>query len=94
MSNPAVCFAPGDYIQEELKARGWCNLHLADLLRVSDREIDELLLGEMEITPDLAQRLSAAFGTSAQLWLNLQASYSSWIEAVGEELERQSGGEG
>ena len=41
-----------------------------------------LLLDEcIDITPELALRLARYFGTTAQLWLNLQASYE--LKVVG-----------
>ena len=33
------------------------------------------------ITPDMALRLSKAFDTSAELWLNLQTNYDLWNAA-------------
>ncbi len=30
------------------------------------------------ISPEMAVRLSIAFGTSSELWLNMQSSYDLW----------------
>jgi HTH-type transcriptional regulator/antitoxin HigA len=37
--------------------------------------INEIVKGTKQITPETAIELSAAFGTSAQFWTNLEANY-------------------
>ena len=39
------------------------------------RLISELIGAKRAVTPETAKGLAAAFGTSAQLWLNLESSY-------------------
>jgi HTH-type transcriptional regulator/antitoxin HigA len=73
---PAEVFPPGEFIREELEARGWTQ---ADLARIIDRPIQAVNLilgGKKKITARTATELAAAFGTSPELWLNLQSSYS------------------
>ena len=72
---PAEVFPPGEYLREELEARGWTDYHLASRLGLSMAGAGDLLAGRMQITRDLAARLAAAFGTSPELWANLQQSY-------------------
>jgi addiction module HigA family antidote len=45
---------------------------------------------ETGITADTALRLSRAFGTTAQMWLNLQNSYDMRVaqQEIGKELAR------
>ena len=64
-------FPLGDFLQEELNARGWTQGNLAEILNCSPRLISELISGKRAITPEMAEGLSAAFGTSAQYWMNL-----------------------
>ena len=45
--------------------------------------VSGILDAQIEITPDLAESISAALGTSAQLWLNLQAAYRSHTSVHG-----------
>src|SRR6266542_3771485 len=52
---------------------------LATALGVSRKTISKLVNGKGRITPQLALRLSIAFRTSPQLWLNLQQNYDLWV---------------
>jgi addiction module HigA family antidote len=48
---------------------------LARDIRVPARRINEICRGKRAITPDTALRLGRFFGTSAELWMNLQKRY-------------------
>ena len=72
---PAVAFPPGDYIKEALDARGWTQDEFAEIVGRPRNFISQLINGEKAITPRAAKELAAALGTSAILWLNLEASY-------------------
>lgn len=48
---------------------------LAREIGVPPRRINEIVHGKRTITADTAVRLGKFFGTSAQLWLNLQSHY-------------------
>jgi HTH-type transcriptional regulator/antitoxin HigA len=72
---PAVAFPPGDYIREALDERGWTQDEFAEIIGRSPRFVGELISGEKAITPRAAKELAAALGTSAILWLNLEAAY-------------------
>jgi HTH-type transcriptional regulator/antitoxin HigA len=50
-------------------------LDLADILGRPPQAINEVIKGKRAITPDTARGLAEAFGTSAQLWMNLQSAY-------------------
>jgi HTH-type transcriptional regulator/antitoxin HigA len=72
---PAVAFSPGDYIKEALEGRGWTQDEFAEIIGRSPNFVTQLVNGEKAITPRAAKELAAAFGTSAILWLNLEAAY-------------------
>jgi len=72
---PAEVFPPGEIIREEIEARGWSQVEFAEILGRPPRLVSELIAGKRAITPETAKGLAAAFGTSAQLWLNLESSY-------------------
>ena len=74
-TTPAEVFPPGEFIQDELDARGWTQTDLADILARNFRLVNEVVNAKRGITPETAKGLAAAFGTTAQLWLNLQAAY-------------------
>jgi HTH-type transcriptional regulator/antitoxin HigA len=72
---PAEAFPPGDIIREELDARGWTQADLADILGTSISHINEVLNARAGVTAETAKGLAEAFGTSAEVWLNLEARY-------------------
>jgi HTH-type transcriptional regulator / antitoxin HigA len=71
----AEVFPPGDFIKEEIDARGWTQNDLADITGKSVRLISEVISGKRAVTPDTARALADAFGTSAQIWMNMESAY-------------------
>ena len=51
---------------------------LANVLGVSRKTVSKLANERGSITPDMALRLSRAFSTSPDLWMNLQKNYDLW----------------
>lgn len=68
-------FPPGEYIRDELEARGWTQEDLAAILGRPLSAVNQIIKGNKAITPQTAHELAAAFGTSAELWLNLENAY-------------------
>lgn len=68
-------FAPGEYIRDELEARGWTQEAFAHILGRPLKTVNQIITGVKAITPQTAQEIAAAFGTSAELWLNLESAY-------------------
>jgi HTH-type transcriptional regulator/antitoxin HigA len=68
-------FPPGEYLRDELEARGWTQTEFAEILGRPVRLVNEILAGKRGITPDTAREIGAALGTSPMLWLNLEAAY-------------------
>jgi len=57
------------------------NLTVADAakaLGVSRKTLSSILNGRIRISPKMAVRLSIAFDTTAQSWMNQQAHYDLW----------------
>ena len=54
---------------------------LAEDLHISRKTLSKIINERGSITPDMALRLSKAFDTSAELWLNLQTNYDLWNAA-------------
>ena len=79
MNRPiAEAFPPGEFIRDELEARGWTQGDLADILGRTEPKVSELINGKRAITPQTAKELAAAFGTSPQVWLNLETAFQLW----------------
>jgi HTH-type transcriptional regulator/antitoxin HigA len=72
---PAEVFAPGEFIADELKARNWSQVELAEIMDRPPRLISELVAGKRAITPETAKGLGAAFGTGAEFWMNLERDF-------------------
>ena len=67
---------PGEILLEEyLKPLGLSQHRLALCLGVDPRRINEIVQGKRSITADTALRLARFFGTTAQMWLNMQTWY-------------------
>lgn len=73
MANGA--YSPREYICAEVSARRWSRAVFAKRLGSDEQEADALVWSEVEIDKALAARLSRAFGTSAAIWLRLEANY-------------------
>ena len=50
----------------------------AEALGVSRKTLSAILNGRAGISPEMAVRLSIAFGTTAESWLNQQTQYDLW----------------
>ena len=50
----------------------------AEALGVTRKTLSAILNGRAGISPEMAVRLSLAFGTSAESWLNQQTQYDLW----------------
>ena len=88
--NPEA-FTPGEYIREELVERGWTQMDLAEILGRPPQVVNEIVAGKRSITPETARGLGDAFGTSAQLWMNLEASYQlSRVSAKDDTVSRRA----
>jgi addiction module HigA family antidote len=67
---------PGEILAEEfMKPLGLSINALARDLHVPPNRIHGIVHGTRSITADTALRLATYFGTSAELWLNLQSEY-------------------
>lgn len=74
----AEVFPPGEFIKEELEARNWNQVELAEIIGRQPSVINEIILGKRSISPEIAKELGEAFGTSAEYWLNLESIYQLW----------------
>ncbi len=52
---------------------------LAEILGVSRKTLSKIVNERGSVTPDMALRLSKAFKTTPELWLNLQQNYDLWL---------------
>ena len=52
----------------------------AKALGVSRKTLSAILNGRAGVSPEMAVRLSIAFSTTAESWLNQQVQYDLWLE--------------
>ena len=70
---------PGEMIKDEIMARGLTQKELAQQMGVSYTVFNEILNGKRPVTTEYALLLEAALGTSANIWLGLQADYNMQV---------------
>jgi antitoxin HigA-1 len=82
---------PGEVLQDLLAEAGISVNALALALRVPANRIGGIVKGRRGITPDTALRLACYFGTSARLWVNLQAKHDLDVaeDAMGRAIIRE-----
>ena len=81
---------PGEILMEDfIKGFGITQSKVAAAIGVPSRRINEIVHGKRGITADTAVRLAKYFGTSAELWMNLQSHYELRLErrALREQLD-------
>lgn len=67
---------PGEILKEDyLEPLGITPAALARALHVSAPTVNDIVRQRRNISADVALRLAQALGTTAQFWLNLQATY-------------------
>ncbi len=78
----AEAFPPGEFIKDELEARGWTQEDLAEITGLASPVISNIINTKRAISPDVASSIAAAFGTTAQFWMNLETSYQLFTEST------------
>jgi addiction module HigA family antidote len=67
---------PGEILQEEfMRPHGLSQNRLARDIDVNPARINDIVHGRSSITAPIALRLGKYFGTTPELWLNLQSDY-------------------
>lgn len=83
--NVAEAFPPGEFIKEELDVRGWTQGELADMLGQKSSVVSNIITGKRAISPEIASGLADIFGTTSQLWMNLESSYQLFLRGSSQE---------
>jgi addiction module HigA family antidote len=70
---------PGEVIKSLcLEPLGITVTQAAEALGVSRKTLSAILNGRAGVSPEMAIRLSIAFSTTAESWMNQQAQYDLW----------------
>ena len=70
---------PGEFLREEYMAD--LGLSVADLARrlgVTRQTVNDIVREKRGLSPDMCLRLGRLFGTTPQLWMNMQAKVDIW----------------
>ena len=68
--------SPGDILRDDfLEPIGLSVYALANAIKVPRSRVNDIVLGRRAITADTALRLARYFGTTPELWVNLQTRY-------------------
>ena len=71
---------PGEVLRELcLEPLGLSVTRASEALGVSRKTLSAILNGRAGISPEMALRLSKAFGTTPESWLNQQMQYDLWV---------------
>ncbi|MBA2405954.1 MAG: HigA family addiction module antidote protein [Bdellovibrionales bacterium] len=71
---------PGEVLNEVyMKEMGLNQSQLAELCNCTPRKINEIVNGKRGISPQFAIELETAIGTSAELWVKMQAEFDLWV---------------
>jgi addiction module HigA family antidote len=83
---------PGEVISDVLEDLEMTQTRFAEILGVSRRSVNQIVLGQRPITVDMAIRIGKALGNGPQLWLNLQQKVDIWdaVQKHSEEYEKVS----
>lgn len=67
---------PGEFLREEIDARGITQTRLANEIGVKVSLLNELINGKRDFTIEYAMMIEAALGIDADFWMNQQTSYN------------------
>ncbi len=71
---------PGEVLNEVyMKEMRLNQSQLAEKCHCSPRKINEIVNGKRGISPEFAIELEKAIGTSAEMWVKMQAEYDLWV---------------
>jgi len=71
---------PGEVLKElYLKPLNLTVTDAAEALGITRNALSELVNGHSGVSTPMALRLSKAFGTTPELWLNMQHNYGLWV---------------
>jgi addiction module HigA family antidote len=80
---------PGELLRELcIEPLGLSVTEAAEGLGVSRKTLSAVLNGRAGISPEMALRLSIAFDTTAESWLNQQTQFDLWVAGKGKKKLR------
>ena len=86
-----MAFHPGYYIKDTIEDLEMTQEEFATRLGTTAKTVSQLVNGEINLSSNIANKLSSMLGTSVDLWLNLQTTYEKKLMEIQkrEQLEKQ-----
>ena len=70
-----IAFHPGCYVEEAIQDMKISQSIFAKRLGIPERTLSLFIDGQIDVSYNLARRLSMVLGTSIRFWFNLQGAY-------------------
>lgn len=74
-----MAFHPGYYVAEIIEDMGVSQAEFAIRLGTTGKTLSQLVNAQINLSNDLAEKLSAMLGTSIEFWLNLQSTFDEKV---------------
>ena len=74
-SRTYIAIPPGATVKEQLSEMKMTQKEFAIRMDMSEKHISRLINGEVQLTPDVAERLELVLAIPAKFWNNLEAIY-------------------
>ncbi len=78
----AEAFPPGEFVRDELEARGWSQRDFAEITGRPLTLINEVINGKRGVSTETAVVFGEAFDTGPEFWLSLGSIYQLWKTEV------------
>ena len=77
-----MAFHPGYYIKDTIEDLEMTQEEFATRLGTTAKTVSQLVNGEINLSSNIANKLSSMLGTSVDLWLNLQTTYEKKLMEI------------
>ena len=79
LKHAARVFPPGEILLDELNDRQLTQAEFSAIIDRPARTVNEIIKGKRSITPETAEVIGAALGTTPSMWLSMQAEYDLFL---------------
>lgn len=80
MNNKRIVSHPKEYLIDAITDMNISLDELANKIEVSPDLLNNIINGNIELTFEIAEKLSKFFGNSVDFWINLQTKYNEYID--------------
>lgn len=81
-SRHIIATPPGATIREQLDDSEMTQKELASFMEMPEKQVSELINGEIHLTPEIAMKLESVFGVPASYWCNLEIIYRAKLQEI------------